>query len=99
MKKCWIKDLLVQSGDRYTRKKSEIFSQLTIKTPEQRHGHSSDVFIVNFEQISHIFLVFLLLTLSCQFLLGGSWGQMSNPTFYLCMRFRVIWAGKFGDLW
>ena len=36
-------------------------SNLTIKTPERRH--CSDVFIVNFEHISHLAL-FLLLTLS-----------------------------------
>ena len=38
----------------------EICSMLTIKTPERR----SAVFIVNFEHISHIGLVLLLLTLS-----------------------------------
>ena len=40
-----------------TRKKCEICSKLTIKTPEQRR---SGVFIVNFEHISQLFLVFLL---------------------------------------
>ena len=45
--------------NRITRKSCEICSKLTIKTPE-RLG----VFIVNFEHISHLFLVFLLLTLS-----------------------------------
>ena len=34
------------------------------KTAEQRHWRRSDVFIVNFEQISHILQVFLLLTLN-----------------------------------
>ena len=33
------------------------------KTPERGH-YRSDVFIVNFEYISHFFLVFLLLTLN-----------------------------------
>ena len=33
--------------------------KLTLKTPKRRSG----VFIVNFEHISHLFLVFLLLTL------------------------------------
>ena len=37
-----------------------MFKVLTVKTPERR----SVVFIVNFEQISKLFLVFLLLTLS-----------------------------------
>ena len=40
----------------------EICSKLTIKTPERRQGRRSGVFIVNFEQISHIFQVFPLLT-------------------------------------
>ena len=41
-----------------TRKKYEIYSNLIIKTPERRHWRRSDVFIVNFEQISNLFLVF-----------------------------------------
>ena len=43
---------------------SEIYSDLTIKTLERRHWRRSGVFIVNFEQISHIVLVFLLLILN-----------------------------------
>ena len=39
----------------------EIFSKLTIKTPEQRHSRNSCVFIVNFDHISHLVLVFFLL--------------------------------------
>ena len=35
-------------------------------TPEQRQWRCSGVFIVNFENISHIVLVFLLLTLNMQ---------------------------------
>ena len=42
----------------------EICSKLTIKTPEQCHWSCSAVFIVNFEQISRIVLVFPLLTLN-----------------------------------
>ena len=37
---------------------------LTIKTPERRQLRRSGVFIVNFEHISHLALVFLLLTFS-----------------------------------
>ena len=44
-------------NNRNTRKKCEICSKLTIKTPERRR---SGVFIVNFEHILHHFLVFLL---------------------------------------
>ena len=36
-------------NNRNTRKKCEIFSKLTIKTPERRHWRRSGVFIVNFE--------------------------------------------------
>ena len=39
-------------------------SKLTIKTPGRHHWRRSAVFIINFEQISHIDLVFLLLTLN-----------------------------------
>ena len=42
----------------------ELCLKLTIKTPEQRHWCLSGVFIVNFEHISHLFLVFLLLSLN-----------------------------------
>ena len=42
----------------------EIRSKLTIKIPELRDWHRSGIFIVNFEHISHLVLLFLLLTLS-----------------------------------
>ena len=41
----------------------EICSKVTIKMPERRHWRCSDVFFVKFEHISHLLLVFLLLTL------------------------------------
>ena len=47
-----------------SRTRCEICSKLTIKTPERRHWHRSGVFIVNFEHILQLVLVFLLLTLS-----------------------------------
>ena len=47
-----------------TRKTCKICSKLTMKTPERRHLHRSGVFIVNFEHISNLFLVFLLF-ISC----------------------------------
>ena len=43
------------------RARCEICSKLTIKTPEWCYWHRSAVFIVNFEHISHLVLVFLLL--------------------------------------
>ena len=42
----------------------EICSNLKVKTPERRHQRHSGAFIVNFDQISHMALVFLLLTLT-----------------------------------
>ena len=47
-------------NNKNSRKKCEICSKLTIKTPERRHG----VFNVTFEHISYLFLTFLLLTLN-----------------------------------
>ena len=38
--------------------------KVKIKTPEQRQYCCSGIFIVNLEHISHLFLVFLLLTLT-----------------------------------
>ena len=55
---------LLKVNNRNTRSRSEICSKLTIKTPEWRHWRRSVVFIINFEQISHVVLVFLLLTLN-----------------------------------
>ena len=48
---------------RHNRTRCEICSKLMIKTPERRHSRRSGVSIVNYEHISHIVLVFLLLTL------------------------------------
>ena len=51
-------------NNRNTRKRCEICSKVTIKTPERRQCRRSGVFIVNFEHISHHFLVCILLTLN-----------------------------------
>ena len=55
---------LFKVNNRNTRTSCEICSKLTIKIPERRHRRPSEIFIVNFEHISHLVLVFLLLTLS-----------------------------------
>ena len=47
-----------------TKARCGICSKLTIKTPVRGQWRRSGVFIVNFEHISHLVLVFLLLTLS-----------------------------------
>ena len=54
---------LFKVSNRNTRTRCEIGSKLTIKTPERRQWRHSGVFIVNFEHISHLALVLLLLTL------------------------------------
>ena len=55
---------LLKFNNRNTRTRCEICSKLTIKTLERRHWYRSGVFNVNFEHISYLVLVFLLLTLS-----------------------------------
>ena len=50
--------------NRNTRKSCEIRLKLAIKTSERRYRRRSGVFIVNSEYISHLDLVFLLLTLN-----------------------------------
>ena len=50
--------------NRNTRTRGEMCSKLTIKVPEPRQWRRSGVFIVNFEHISHLGPVFLLLTLN-----------------------------------
>ena len=48
-----------QVNNRITRRRYEIYSKLIIKTPQH-----SGVYIVNFEHISHPFLMFTCLTLN-----------------------------------
>ena len=55
---------MLKVNNRNTGTRCEICSKLTIKIPERRHWRRSGVFIVNFEHISHLALVFLLLTLN-----------------------------------
>ena len=55
---------LVRNGLKTTTQSAFTFFRLTITTPERRQWRRSCVFIVNFEYISHLVLVFLLLTLS-----------------------------------
>ena len=47
-----------------TRTRPEICSKLTLRTPERRQWHRICIFIVYLEHISHLVLVFLLLTLN-----------------------------------
>ena len=59
-------------SNRNTKPRCEVCSELTIKTPERRQWLRSGVFIINFEHISHLALVFPLLTLSRQIPAGSS---------------------------
>ena len=52
---------LLKAKNRNTRTRCEICSELTIKTPE-RNRRRSGIFIINFEHISHLVLVLILLT-------------------------------------
>ena len=54
---------LLKDNNRNTRTSCEICSKLTIKAP-RRQWRRCGVFIVNFEHISQLVLVFLLLTLN-----------------------------------
>ena len=55
---------LFKVNNKNTRTWCELCSKLTMKTPERRQWRCSGVFIVNFEHISLLVLVFLMLTLS-----------------------------------
>ena len=55
---------LLKVNNRNFRTSCEICSKLKLKTPERCYCRRSGAFIVNFEQISDLVLVFLLLTLS-----------------------------------
>ena len=61
---CPSKHLLVSSNNRNTRKKCEICLVFTINTPVQRQWRRPGVFFFNFEHISHLSLLFLLLNLN-----------------------------------
>ena len=53
-----------QSTNKNARNMCEICTKLTIKKPERRHSRCFDIFIVDFEQISHFALVLQLLNLN-----------------------------------
>ena len=55
---------MLKVKSRNTRTRCETCSKLTIKIPERRHWRRSRIFIVNFEHVSHLVLMFLLLTSS-----------------------------------
>ena len=61
---------LLKLNNRSTRTRCEICSKLTIKTQERSKWRRSGVFIGNFEPISQLVLVFLLLTLNMKLQTG-----------------------------
>ena len=61
---CLVGNYMLKVNKTITGARCEICSKLTVKTPEGRNWRHSGVFIVNLEHISHLVLVFLLLTLS-----------------------------------
>ena len=64
---CSVGNYMFKVNNRSTRTRCKICSKVTIKTLERRHKRHKrrfGVIIVNFEYISQLALVFLLLTLS-----------------------------------
>ena len=61
---------LFKVNNRNTGKECEICSELKIKPPEKHNYHRSGIFVVNFEHISQLFLVFLLLSLNRKMFAG-----------------------------
>ena len=55
---------MLKVNNRNNRTRYEICSKLTIKISERRQWRCCGVFIINFEHISHLVSVFLLLTLN-----------------------------------
>ena len=51
-------------NNRSIRTRCELCSKFTIETPERRQWRRSGVFIVSFQHISHLVLVFLSLSLN-----------------------------------
>ena len=63
-----------------SRTRCEICAKLTIKTQERRHWRRSGVFIVTFEHISHLVLVFLFVNFEQ---VNVNWGKVMNVIFFV----------------
>ena len=59
-----IRNLLVEINNENIRIMCQICSKLAVKIPERRHWRHSSISTVNFQQNSHIVLVFPLLALN-----------------------------------
>ena len=87
---------------RNTRARCEICSKLTIKTPERRKWRRSGVFIVNFEHILQLVLVFLLLNLNMQITAGQrSWlfSRSVRIRHDAKKNFQFPFPSRFGKSW
>ena len=78
---------------RNTRKKYDMRSKSAIKIQKRCHWHRSCVTVVNFEHISHIFLVFYCWLWTCKFLVSLLviiliTNQMQKHAKSLCMHFN-----------
>ena len=86
---------LLKFNDRNIKAKFETCSKLTKTTSKWRQWCHSSVFIVNFEFISHIVLVFLLLTLGKKVPVGNKFPYLSRtyqkPCIYSSWNQNKIW--------
>ena len=76
---------MFKNKNRKTRARCKICSKLTVKIPERRQdaiGCYSDVFIVNFEHISHLAVEFLLFTLRGKCPLGCMTSVIAKVALY-----------------
>ena len=70
--------------------------KVNYKTPERRQWPRSDAFIVNFNHISCLFLVFLLFILNMYFFAGT---YLSNFQYIICVAFSKTINIFFHSLW
>ena len=80
-------------------KRCEIFLKAARKTPKWRQWHRFDVFIVNFEHIPHLFIVFFQLNLNrsifaesiCSILVEGNLSAKERNLFIFIYKFIYIY--------
>ena len=58
---------MFKNNNNNTKVRCEIYPVLALKTPERCQWCGSDVFIVNYEHISYLLLMFLLSNWACKF--------------------------------
>ena len=58
---------MFKNNNNNTKVRCEIYPVLTLKIPERCQWCGSDVFIVNYEHISYLLLMFLLSNWACKF--------------------------------